>query len=65
MSHYTEKNERMNRRTAFVLALSLHVALATALYFQMSDKPKVAQGATASSEQHRVTPAFHKTVPIP
>jgi|GEM_PF-2482180 len=64
MSHYTEKNERLNRQTAFMLALSLHVALATALYFQTNDKPTV-KGATASTEQHRITPASHKTAPIP
>ena len=64
MSHYTEKNERLNRQTAFVLALSLHVALATALYFQTNDKPTAAKGATASTEQ-RAKPASHKTVPIP
>lgn len=63
MSYYTEKNERVNRQTAFVLALSLHVALATALYFQTNEKP-VAKGATASTE-HRATPSSHKTVPIP
>ena len=65
MSHYTDKNERLNRQTAFVLALSLHVALATALYFQISEKPAVTKGATAQTEQHRVTPTIPKTVPVP
>ncbi|HMX39497.1 MAG TPA: hypothetical protein PK971_07270 [Saprospiraceae bacterium] len=39
----TDKNERLNRRAAFVLALSLHAALAVALYVQTSQSPTPAK----------------------
>lgn len=62
MSHYTDKNERLNRQAAFMLALSLHAALAVALYFQTNEKPAVGKTPTAAVA---AAPAVKKPVPTP
>ena len=36
MNYISEKNERRGRTHAMVLAVALHLALATMLYFQMT-----------------------------
>lgn len=61
MSHYTDKNERLNRRAAFVLAISLHAALAVALYVQTSEKPTVKNTAAAVA----TNPTVKKAAPTP
>lgn len=58
----TEKNERLNRRTAFVLAISLHVALAAALYMQTSQKPT---SSRVPAEVAAHTPVSKKAVAVP
>jgi len=39
MYHIIEKNERRNRQSAVLLAITLHLALGAFIYFQAGTKP--------------------------
>lgn len=64
MSHNTERNERLNRQAAFVLAISLHTIFAGVLYVQASEKPTVTKKQTPPTEVAAAATA-QKTAPIP
>ncbi len=56
MYNLSEQNEQRGRRTALVLAIGLHLALAAALYYFGTQKP----GSTDYAGQ-----PTHSTSPIP
>lgn len=58
----TDKNERLNRRAAFVLAISLHVALAIALYMQTSQN---SASSKAPDNIATTVPISKKAVAVP
>lgn len=66
MYYLTEQNERKDRRTALVIAISLHLALATLLYLYAADTPKHTTAKTVQSKEKINEPGpAPRTVAIP
>ena len=51
MYHIIERNERRNRQSAFLLAVTLHVALGAFIYLQTGEKP--ARKAEVAQTAHK------------
>lgn len=49
MYHIVEKNERRNRHSAFLLAITLHLALGAFIYFQASTTKPAPRTDTAQT----------------
>lgn len=67
MYHTTERNERQGKRHALILAVSLHLALASMLYFKMtsgSTRPEGERPARVNVAKEYPT-AKAKTVQLP
>ncbi len=60
MYHIIEKNERRNRQSAVLLAITLHLALVALIYFQAGTKP----AAKADTAQIVAKTAPVKTRPL-
>lgn len=55
MYHVIERNERRNRQSAFLLAVTLHVALGAFIYLQTGEKP-ARKAEVAQAVQKTIAP---------
>lgn len=58
MYYITERNERRSRRSAFVLAVMLHLGLAAAVYLATTESPKPAKAEPTKKFERQHPKAF-------